>query len=206
VRAYLAYLAQAIRPHVTSTTYVNFLDLDGATPECVRAAYSSDDWARLVQLKYRYDPHNVFRFNRNVPPGGHGPRGASIASRARRTNRRFTVDPGNAAGTANGRRSVRSETVDPARTLHEEGAIMHNDYTSGPGPDLVGCPACAAPAEVVDRYALESTDGPIEHATVVCALRHRFTVLVERLATHAMESERERWARAPHSSTASQAR
>ena len=73
VRAYLAYLAQAIRPHVTGTTYVNFLDLDGATPERVRAAYSSDDWARLVQLKYRYDPHNVFRFNRNVPPGGHGP-------------------------------------------------------------------------------------------------------------------------------------
>ena len=30
VRAYLAYLAQAIRPHVTGTTYVNFLDLDGA--------------------------------------------------------------------------------------------------------------------------------------------------------------------------------
>jgi Berberine and berberine like len=73
VRAYMAYLAQAIRPHVTGTTYVSFLDLDGATPERVRAAYSSDDWARLVQLKYRYDPHNVFRFNRNVPPGGHGP-------------------------------------------------------------------------------------------------------------------------------------
>jgi FAD/FMN-containing dehydrogenase len=70
VRAYLAYLAQAIRPPVTGTTYVNFLDLDGATPERVRAAYSSSDWARLVQLKYRYDPHNVFRFNRNIPPGG----------------------------------------------------------------------------------------------------------------------------------------
>jgi hypothetical protein len=81
---------------------------------------------------------------------------------------------------------------------------MHNDYTSC--PDLVGCPACAAPAEVVDRYALESTDGPIEHATVVCALRHRFTVLVERLATHTMESEGERWAPALHPSTASQAR
>ncbi len=51
------------------------------------------------------------------------------------------------------------------------------------GIDLVGCPACAAPAEVVDRYVLESTDGPIEHATVVCADRHRFTVLVERLTT-----------------------
>lgn len=72
--------------------------------------------------------------------------------------------------------------------------------------DTTTCPECGAPAEVTDRFVLESTDGPIEHATVVCALRHRFTVLVERLATHAMESERERRSRAPHSSTASQAR
>ena len=49
------------------------------------------------------------------------------------------------------------------------------------GLDLVGCPACAAPAEVVERYVLDSTDGPIEHATVLCSDRHRFTVLVERL-------------------------
>ena len=58
--------------------------------------------------------------------------------------------------------------------------------------ELTTCPACGAPAQVEERHVLESTDGPIEHATVVCALRHRFTVLVERLATHAMESERER--------------
>jgi hypothetical protein len=49
--------------------------------------------------------------------------------------------------------------------------------------ELVGCPACTAPAEIVDRYVLESTDGPIEHAPVACGIRHRFTVLVERLAT-----------------------
>lgn len=49
--------------------------------------------------------------------------------------------------------------------------------------EFVGCPACGAPAEIIDRYVLESTDGPIEHTTVRCAqhLRHRFTVLVERL-------------------------
>jgi hypothetical protein len=63
------------------------------------------------------------------------------------------------------------------------------------GLDLVGCPACAAPAEVVDRYVLESTDGPIEHATVMCAARHRFTVLVERLDTpRRAEEEQGRWA------------
>lgn len=64
---------------------------------------------------------------------------------------------------------------------------MDNRFISG--IDLVGCPACTAPAEIVDRYVLESTDGPIEHATVVCASRHRFTVLVERMATP------RRWAR-----------
>ena len=63
----------------------------------------------------------------------------------------------------------------------KEGATMDNGFSED--LDLMGCPACAAPAEVVDRYVLESTDGPIEHATVVCAIRHRFTVLVERLAT-----------------------
>ncbi len=48
---------------------------------------------------------------------------------------------------------------------------------------IAGCPECAAPAEVVDRFVLESTDGPIEHVTVLCAVRHRFTVLVGRIAS-----------------------
>jgi uncharacterized protein YbaR (Trm112 family) len=63
------------------------------------------------------------------------------------------------------------------------------------GLDLVACPACAAPAEVVERYVLDSTDGPIEHATVRCSERHRFTVLVERLVTpRAPERGAGRWA------------
>ncbi len=61
--------------------------------------------------------------------------------------------------------------------------------------DLVGCPECAAPAEVVERFVLDSTDGPIEHATVRCAGRHRFTVLVERLTTpRTVGREVDRWA------------
>ncbi len=48
--------------------------------------------------------------------------------------------------------------------------------------EIVECPECTAPAEIVDRFVLESTAGPIEHATVLCVLRHRFTVLVERPA------------------------
>jgi FAD binding domain/Berberine and berberine like len=68
IRGYLAHVADAMRPHVTGETYLNFMDLGGATPQRVRAAYSADDWARLVDLKGRYDADNVFRFNRNIQP------------------------------------------------------------------------------------------------------------------------------------------
>ncbi len=68
VQSHLAYLAEAVKPHQTGATYVNFMDLDGAGEERVRAAYSPEDWKRLVALKDEHDPENVFRFNRNIPP------------------------------------------------------------------------------------------------------------------------------------------
>jgi hypothetical protein len=68
VQAHLARLAEEMRPYETGATYVNFLELDGASPERVRAAYSPEDWERLVGLKDRYDPDNLLRFNRNIPP------------------------------------------------------------------------------------------------------------------------------------------
>ena len=40
--------------------------------------------------------------------------------------------------------------------------------------DATTCPECGAPAEVTDRSAMESTDGPIEHVRVVCVRRHWF--------------------------------
>jgi FAD/FMN-containing dehydrogenase len=38
--------------------------------ERVRAAYGDTNFERLRQLKQRYDPHNLFRFNHNIPPAG----------------------------------------------------------------------------------------------------------------------------------------
>jgi len=67
VGAYLTRIEQRIGALATGDTYVNFLDLEGATEERVRAAYSTADWQRLVRLKERYDPSNIFRFNRNIP-------------------------------------------------------------------------------------------------------------------------------------------
>jgi hypothetical protein len=81
VQAYLAYVAEAAEPHATGATYVNFMDLDGASPERVKAAYSVDDWERLVELKDRRDPGNLFRFNRNIPPSS-----AERANGTRSTN------------------------------------------------------------------------------------------------------------------------
>ena len=72
VVAYLANVAEATRPFQTGDTYVNFMELDGASAERVKAAYTPEDWDRLVALKDRYDPHNVFRFNRNIPPSKAG--------------------------------------------------------------------------------------------------------------------------------------
>lgn len=68
VRANLAHLAETMRPHATGATYVNFMELDGASPERVEAAYTPEDYRRLKELKDHHDPRNVFRFNRNIAP------------------------------------------------------------------------------------------------------------------------------------------
>jgi FAD/FMN-containing dehydrogenase len=61
-------LTHATRPFQTGDTYVNFMELEGASTERVKAAYAPEDFERLVALKDRYDPQNVFRFNRNIAP------------------------------------------------------------------------------------------------------------------------------------------
>ena len=49
------------------SAYVNFLGDDG--PERVRQAYPGPTWDRLIEVKRRYDPDNLFRLNHNIPPG-----------------------------------------------------------------------------------------------------------------------------------------
>jgi hypothetical protein len=44
--------------------YVNFVADD--SPARVRAAYPGGTWDRLVEIKRRYDPENLFRKNHNV--------------------------------------------------------------------------------------------------------------------------------------------
>jgi FAD/FMN-containing dehydrogenase len=72
---YTAWLSdrwQRLRVYGNGRQYPTFLTDEGLAG--VRAAYA-DGWIRLVALKGRYDPTNIFRFNANIPPsaqGGHG--------------------------------------------------------------------------------------------------------------------------------------
>ena len=68
VKAHMARVADATRPYQTGDTYINFMELDYASAERVKAAFPPEDFERLVALKDRYDPQNVFHFNRNIAP------------------------------------------------------------------------------------------------------------------------------------------
>jgi len=50
--------------------------------------------------------------------------------------------------------------------------------------DTTTCPQCGTPAEVTDRFVLESTDGPIEHVRVQCLARHWFLASTASLARY----------------------
>jgi FAD/FMN-containing dehydrogenase len=56
--------AEAMRPFSTGGAYLNF------TPEAdrVRDAYGDEKYERLVALKDKYDPGNLFRLNQNIKP------------------------------------------------------------------------------------------------------------------------------------------
>ncbi len=63
--AWTKALWATIRPEGQGA-YVNFLENEG--PDRVRDAYPPATYARLAEIKRRYDPDNLFRFNQNVPP------------------------------------------------------------------------------------------------------------------------------------------
>ena len=55
----------AMQPYSTGV-YVNFLGEEGE--DRARAAYGTDKYQRLVDLKTKYDPTNFFRVNQNIKP------------------------------------------------------------------------------------------------------------------------------------------
>jgi hypothetical protein len=57
-----------MRPWGTGMSYLNFMCVEDAGRKVVRTAYTSEDFARLTELKAMYDPDNTFRINHNIPP------------------------------------------------------------------------------------------------------------------------------------------
>lgn len=59
-------ILQALAPHTTGET---ILGLAGSPSLALtKSAFSPANFQRLVALKDKYDPHNIFRFNHNIPP------------------------------------------------------------------------------------------------------------------------------------------
>jgi hypothetical protein len=65
VLAWARGLRDAMQQFATDGTYVNFLGVGDAR---VRDAYDTDRYARLVDLKRRWDPTNAFHLNQNIAP------------------------------------------------------------------------------------------------------------------------------------------
>jgi hypothetical protein len=51
--------------------------------------------------------------------------------------------------------------------------------------EITMCPECGAPSEVRLRTMLDSTDGPVEHARILCARGHSFFMPTASLASTA---------------------
>jgi FAD/FMN-containing dehydrogenase len=56
----------ALSAHGPDAMYVNFTG--DAEPDKVRASYPPDTYRRLVEVKRRFDPTNMFRLNQNISP------------------------------------------------------------------------------------------------------------------------------------------
>jgi FAD/FMN-containing dehydrogenase len=65
----------ALAPYMADRSYTNYLPADDY--DRVRQAYGPN-YERLVELKRRYDPDNLFRLNHNIDPRPDGGRGPAV--------------------------------------------------------------------------------------------------------------------------------
>jgi FAD/FMN-containing dehydrogenase len=70
VPEYGQLILDRMAPWSTGQSLPNFLGTADTTPERVRAAYTPEDYRRLVRVKRAYDPENLFRITHNIPPTG----------------------------------------------------------------------------------------------------------------------------------------
>lgn len=58
---------EELHPYSAGGAYVNFMMEEGQSR--VEATYGYN-YERLVEIKKRYDPENLFKINQNINPGG----------------------------------------------------------------------------------------------------------------------------------------
>ena len=68
--AWARALFDAVAPYAAGSVYVNFMSAD--EPERIAGGVYAGNYARLAQVKRRYDPGNLFRMNHNIAPAGSG--------------------------------------------------------------------------------------------------------------------------------------
>lgn len=60
---------EAMQPQFSGGVYVNYLGREAEEgADRIRAAYGPEKYERLVQVKTKYDPQNLFRMNQNIKP------------------------------------------------------------------------------------------------------------------------------------------
>jgi len=67
--AWARSLMETLRPWAAGKAPPNFINADEPA-ERLRASYGDEKFERLVALKDKYDPQNVFALNQNIPPSG----------------------------------------------------------------------------------------------------------------------------------------
>ena len=65
-RTWVRETSAAMKPFVTPSRYVNYLDEDDIDVSAAAAYGSNYRW--LQQIKAKYDPKNFFRMNQNIRP------------------------------------------------------------------------------------------------------------------------------------------
>jgi len=68
--AWARELADDMKPHTVEGVYLNYISDEGE--ERVRSTYGPAKYDRLVGLKDRWDPDNLFRLNQNIRPSANG--------------------------------------------------------------------------------------------------------------------------------------
>jgi hypothetical protein len=68
-RAWVRAFTDALSPWARPSGFPNFI-AEAGDAEGVRNAYGAERYGRLVEVKDRWDPQNVFRLNHNIQPSG----------------------------------------------------------------------------------------------------------------------------------------